>query len=143
ERLLARGQELERLHQELLPPGAPGAAPPVALLRPYQVAAAPGRPFQVEVLLRNPFDRPEAALVRLAVPEGWVVEPADGEPACQEGILRVPMGAGERAAIAFCVTPSTGLSGRRPIAADVTIRSTRFGQCAEAVVILESRGGEA
>lgn len=142
--LLARGEELERLHHELLPAGfgfGAGIGRPLARVRPYEIEAAPGTPVPVVVEFRNPFDRPETAAVRLAARRGWLVEPVPGRGAVSpEGALRFQLDAGERAEAAFRITAPEGAAGRRPIAADLTVGSTRFGQCAEAVVVLKRRG---
>ena len=75
--------------------------------------------------VRNPFDRPDRATVRLVVPAGW---PAPGPqelelPPLEQGVVR------------FSVD-LTGVSpaARARVAADLTVGGTMFGQQAEALV---------
>ena len=74
--------------------------------------------------MRNPFDRPERAVVRLVVPAGWP------EPAPQEV---------ELAALGEDVAASRSMAGlaaggRARVGADLTVGGTPFGQQAEALV---------
>jgi hypothetical protein len=73
------------------------------------------------VAVRNPFARPETARVRLVVPAGWDVVPAEREVALE------PNGT---ATVGFRVDAQA--PGR--IAADLTVGETRFGRQAEAIV---------
>ncbi|HEY6055518.1 MAG TPA: MBL fold metallo-hydrolase [Gaiellaceae bacterium] len=123
--LLADGRRLAELHRELLPLdeldfGADGAG---ARIEPYRSSVAAGGAVELEVHVRNPFDREENATVRLAVPDGW----AEPEPAS------VALPAGGEAVVAFVLT--AGAPARRArVAADVTVGEARFGQLAEALV---------
>lgn len=125
DRLLADGRRLAELHRELLPLddvdfGADGAG---ALVEPYRSAVRSGEPFRLDVTVRNPFARPAAATVALAVPDGWTA------PAPQEAELE----AHGSAALAFELV--AGPPARRArVAADVTVDGTPFGQLAEALV---------
>ncbi len=84
--------------------------------------------MRLEVAVRNPFARPEAATVRLVVPEGWTATPEVEEVDLPE--------AGETL-LWFDVTVGGEPVLRARVAADVTIGGTRFGQQAEALVTVE------
>jgi hypothetical protein len=88
------------------------------------VSARSGEAVELSVEVRNPFDRPETARLLLVLPGGWV-----GEPALHELALD-PRG---EARAAFRVVPQ-GPPRRVPIAADLTVGDTEFGQQAEALV---------
>jgi glyoxylase-like metal-dependent hydrolase (beta-lactamase superfamily II) len=118
-------EALDRLHHELLPEEPDfGAEGFLARISPYQVTTRSGETIPLDVEIRNPFPRPEMAVIRIVLPEGWKVEPT--EQARQiNGI----------ATLLFELTPPIGLSVRRArIAVDVTIAGQRFGQQAEALV---------
>lgn len=125
EQLLVDGRRLAELHRELLPLdevdfGAEGFG---ARIEPYRSLLGLGDTLELEVMVRNPFDREETATVRLAVPDGWTApDPAHA---------RLP-GRGE-AAVRFRVKPA-GRVRRARVAADLTVGDTRFGQQAEALV---------
>jgi glyoxylase-like metal-dependent hydrolase (beta-lactamase superfamily II) len=89
-----------------------------ARIEPYR--AAPGR-TDFTVSVRNPFDRAETAQVRLVVPDGWHVEPAEREVELES------RGEGE-------VTFVVDAAGPGVLAADLTVGETPFGQQAEAIV---------
>jgi glyoxylase-like metal-dependent hydrolase (beta-lactamase superfamily II) len=128
--LLAQGRRVAELHRELLPVeevdlGAEGFA---ARIQPYRSATRAGEAVTLEVSVRNPFDRPETATVRLVVPGGWAADPEVEEIDLDEhgdGIVR------------FDVVPAGGPTRRARVAADVTVGGTPFGQQAEALVTLE------
>ena len=124
DRFHADAVRLEELHRELLPEdvnfGAEGFG---ARIEPYRSTVAAGETLRLEVTVRNPFDRPERATVRLVVPSGW------GEPPAQELELG-PLG---EAAAAFAV-PAGAPERRARVAADLTVGETPFGQQAEALV---------
>jgi glyoxylase-like metal-dependent hydrolase (beta-lactamase superfamily II) len=122
-----KGAELARIHRELLPLSdvdfdAEGVG---AWLRPYQVTAAPGVPFPVEVEARNPFADAEEVTIALVVPDGWLTEPASAT-------AEVPGRATDT--FDFVVTPGEAPCRRARIGADLTVGATRFGQHAEGVV---------
>ncbi|HEX7084357.1 MAG TPA: MBL fold metallo-hydrolase [Gaiellaceae bacterium] len=126
EQLAADGRLLAELHRELLPLeevdfGAEGFG---ARIAPYRSSVAVGDELELTVHLRNPFDRVETAAVALALPDGWACEPERRE-------LPVPP-LGE-ATVGFRVTPA-GPPRRVPVAADLTVGETPFGQQAEALV---------
>jgi glyoxylase-like metal-dependent hydrolase (beta-lactamase superfamily II) len=126
-RLLADGRELERLHRELLPLadvdfGAEGFG---ARISPYRAAAAAGGTIELHVQVRNPFGRDDVARVRLVLPDGWQSEPDE---------LEVPLSAYGEGAASFQVTVGGPTEARVPIAADLTVGETAFGQQAEALV---------
>jgi glyoxylase-like metal-dependent hydrolase (beta-lactamase superfamily II) len=135
EMLEARGETLAWQHRELLPPavlqfGAEGFA---ASIEPYEVTVEGGESVQLTVAVNGDGgsgigDQQTAAAVRLAVPEGWRVEPEAAAVALGGSAV-------------FVVTPPVGLQVRRErVAADVTIGDWRLGQQAEALVSVGDRG---
>ncbi|MGZ4352687.1 MAG: MBL fold metallo-hydrolase, partial [Gaiellaceae bacterium] len=126
--LLADARRLAELHRELLPLdavdfGADGAG---ARIEPYRSSVAPGGTVELEVRMRNPFDREETAKVRLVVPDGWE----------QPGAESVALPAGGEAVVRFAVTAGAPVFRAR-VAADLTVGATPFGQLAEALVDVE------
>jgi glyoxylase-like metal-dependent hydrolase (beta-lactamase superfamily II) len=127
-RLLADGRRLAELHRDLLPLrdvdfGAEGFA---ARIEPYRTTARLGEQISLTVRVLNPFEGEQEAQVALVVPDGFSASPP-------EASLRLPS-RGEGTA-AFLVRV-IGEPGRVPVAADVTIGGTRFGQQAEALVTI-------
>ena len=126
DRLETDGRRLEALHRELLPDeidfGAEGFG---ARIEPYRASVESGGSLELEVIVRNPFDRAEQALVRLVVPTGWPApEPKSLELGpFAEGVLRFELALDGVAPVA-----------RARVAADLTVGETRFGQQAEALV---------
>jgi glyoxylase-like metal-dependent hydrolase (beta-lactamase superfamily II) len=126
DRLAGDARRLAELHRELLPLdevdlGAEGFA---ARIEPYRSTVARGGEIALDVSVRNPFDRDETAVVRLAVPAGWP------EPAAQEVALP-PLG---EAVLRFALPAGAAPARRARVAADVTVGDTPFGQQAEALV---------
>ena len=125
EQLLVDGRRLAELHRELLPDDVDFAAEGFgARIEPYRTELRNGEALEVEVTVRNPFERDETATVGLAVPDGWAA------PAPAQARLS---GRGE-AAVRFNVTPPAGPVRRARVAAEITIGETEFGQQAEALV---------
>lgn len=126
--LLARGEDLARLHRELLPLsdvdfGAEGFG---ARIEPYRSALAAGAWLELAVAAVNPFPDARPVRVELALPAGWVAEP----PAAT-----AHAGGGESVVLAFRVRAAADARGRRyRIGADLTVGERRFGQHAEALV---------
>jgi glyoxylase-like metal-dependent hydrolase (beta-lactamase superfamily II) len=128
--LLAQGHRVAELHRELLPVeevdlGAEGFA---ARIEPYRSTTRAREAVALDVTVRNPFDRPEVATVRLVVPAGWAADPEVEEIELEEhaeGVVR------------FDVVPAGGPTPRARVAADVTVGDARFGQQAEALVTVE------
>ena len=125
EGLLEDGRRLAELHRDLLPLaeldlGAEGFA---ARIEPYRSVVRAGEEVNLQVLLRNPFDRKAVATVRLAVPAGWPEPPAQEASLAPlaEGVLRFELAPGARAR-------------RARVAADVTVDGVALGQQAEALV---------
>jgi hypothetical protein len=116
------GRRVEELHGDLLPYADPEGFP--ARCTPYRVTVPSGGTVALEVEVRNPFDRVEQAVVRFALPDGWGCEPPEHE-------LRLAALGDGRAAFRVGVAGAPGLV---PVAADVTIGETRFGEVAEALV---------
>jgi glyoxylase-like metal-dependent hydrolase (beta-lactamase superfamily II) len=119
DRLVRDARRVAELHREVLPAEGFGTDGFGARIEPYR-ATADGQ-IDFDVVVRNPFDRDETAVVRLVVPSGWNVEPAERE---------VGVDAKADAVVRFAVVPS----GPGRLAADVTVGDTRFGEQAEAVV---------
>jgi glyoxylase-like metal-dependent hydrolase (beta-lactamase superfamily II) len=121
EQLLDDGRRVAALHRALLPYEDPEGFP--ARCTPYRVDAAGGR-ASLAVEIRNPFASVQTAHVSLVLPDGWRSEPADAR------VELDPAGSG-RAVFDLHVT---GAPGVVPVAAELTIGETRFGQQAEALV---------
>jgi glyoxylase-like metal-dependent hydrolase (beta-lactamase superfamily II) len=122
DRLLADAHRQVELHGELLPAEGFGTDGFGARIEPYRIAAPSGAAVELEVTIRNPFARTETALVRLVVPEGWRVSPAEHEMQLEahgEAVVRFELVVGDRST---------------RIAADLTVGDNRFGQQAEALV---------
>lgn len=133
--LLERGRGLARLHRALLPLDTVdlGAGGFGARIRPYQAVIEPGKPARFIVEVRNPFASREPAQVRLALPSGWLGEPASAQ------LLLEPHGHAEAA---FHVrTPPGEAAYRARIAADLTVGGRRFGQHAKALVTVSRLAG--
>jgi glyoxylase-like metal-dependent hydrolase (beta-lactamase superfamily II) len=127
ERLLADGRRLAELHRELLPLedvdfGAEGFG---ARIEPYRSAVPRGGNLELDVAVRNPFDRVESASVRLVVPDGWSAEEQ-----------RLELDAHAEALLRFRVVVG-GPARRARVAADLTVGDVPFGQQAEALVDVE------
>ena len=126
DRLEQDGCRLDELHRELLPAevdfGAEGFG---ARIEPYRASAAVGETLELDVTVRNPFDRPERATVRLVVPAGWP------EPNLQSLELNALGEAVVRFELALVGVPPVA---RARVAADRTGGDTTFGQQAEALV---------
>jgi glyoxylase-like metal-dependent hydrolase (beta-lactamase superfamily II) len=119
DRLAADGARLAELHRELLPPEA-GAS---ARIEPYRSFVGAGTTLRLDVIVRNPFDRPVQADVALASSEGWSLPDPQ----------RVAVAAGAEAVARFEVVAAVPVRRAR-IAADLTLDGVRFGQVAEALV---------
>jgi glyoxylase-like metal-dependent hydrolase (beta-lactamase superfamily II) len=128
--LLAQGRRVAELHRELLPVDEVDFGPEGfgARIEPYRSTTAPGGTVTLEVTVRNPFDRPEAAIVRLVVPDAWRAEPEAEEVELEEH--------GE-AIVRFDVVVGDAPATRARVAADLTVGETPFGQQAEALVTVE------
>ena len=126
DRLETDGRRLDQLHRELLPAevdfGAEGFG---ARIEPYRTRAEQGATLELDVIVRNPYDRPERAVVRLVVPAGWPEpEPQELELApLDEDVVRFALDLTR-------IAPVT----RARVGADLTVGGTPFGQQAEALV---------
>jgi glyoxylase-like metal-dependent hydrolase (beta-lactamase superfamily II) len=130
DRIEAEGKRLAELHRELLPLedvdfGAEGFG---ARIAPYRSHVRAGETLDVEVEVRNPFDRDDVASVLLVAPDGWHVEPQQRE---------IALGARGTGVATFVVRPAGQPVRRARIAADLTVGGARFGQQAEALVDVE------
>lgn len=125
--LAAQGELMDELHRSLLPLeevdlGLEGFA---ARIEPYRSEVQAGAAVEVEVWVRNPFPQPEEVRVRLAVPDGWLADPAE---------RRVRLAGRSNGTLRFVVHPAPAPVRRARIGADVTVGSRPFGQQAEALV---------
>jgi glyoxylase-like metal-dependent hydrolase (beta-lactamase superfamily II) len=126
DRLLADGLRTAELHRELLPEdvdfGAEGFG---ARIEPYRSRVEPGGRSELEVLVRNPFDRAADATVALVLPRGWTSTPEVHDvalPSRGEKVVRFGVGvAGEPVR-------------RARVAVELSVDGTPFGQQAEALV---------
>jgi glyoxylase-like metal-dependent hydrolase (beta-lactamase superfamily II) len=128
--LLEDGRRLAALHRRLLPLddvdlGAEGFA---ARIAPYRSRVARGETVELAVEIVNPFSRTATAEVRLVAPAAWRVEPV---------VQRIELGASGTGRAAFRVAVDDLQRRQVPLAADVTVDGTRFGQQAEALVTVE------
>jgi glyoxylase-like metal-dependent hydrolase (beta-lactamase superfamily II) len=123
--LLEDGRRVDELHGELLPEEGFGATGFGARIEPYRAEVAAGGEVDLEVTVRNPFDRDETAAVRLVLPDGWEATPADPE---------VAIAARGEAVVSFRVRVGAERERRVRIAVDLTVGEARFGQQAEALV---------
>ena len=128
DRLHADGIRLAELHRQLLPVevdfGAEGVG---ARIEPYRSHVVPGGTAEFGVTVRNPFDRPAVANVRLVVPSDWQM-PEPGQAELE------PRG---EAVVRFAVVTGAEPVRRARVAAEVGVDGTRFGQLAEALVDVE------
>jgi glyoxylase-like metal-dependent hydrolase (beta-lactamase superfamily II) len=125
--LLAKGEELARLHRTLLPLdevdfGAEGFG---ARVLPYRSAVAGGQSLRLGVEVRNPYRTSCPLRVRLVAPDGWKVSPV-----CAE----VEVGPLGETTVAFTVVPPPGRVRRARLAANLAAGDRDFGQQAEALV---------
>ncbi len=124
-RLVVDGRRVAELHRQLLPAdvdfGAEGFG---ARIEPYRSIVGVGEALELEVTVRNPFDRAETATVRLVAPERWLVTPAEHS---------AQLGAHQEMAVRFELLPDAP-ARRARVAADLTVGETRFGEQAEALV---------
>ena len=121
------GNELARLHRELLPLETVDLGPGgfAARIEPYRSDVAPGDVIDFEVVVRNPFPTRETADVSIVVPSAWLAEPSAAQvriDACAETRMRFRVRVGEARV------------RRARIAVDITVGGVRFGQQAEALV---------
>jgi glyoxylase-like metal-dependent hydrolase (beta-lactamase superfamily II) len=126
DRLAADGARLAELHRELLPLedadfGAGGFG---ARIEPYRASVAAGGRLELDVIVRNPFDREATARVELVVPEGWEAPPAQELTLAPhaDGVVRLEP------------TAPSSPARRARLAADLSVDGVRFGQQAEALV---------
>ena len=127
DRLLADGRRLAELHRRLLPVddvdfGAEGFG---ARIEPYRSSVRAGDNLDLDVAVRNPFDRDAVATVRIVVPAGWEVA---------HGLEEVPLGPKGEEVVRFRVRPVGEPVRRARVAADLTFDGVAFGQQAEALV---------
>jgi glyoxylase-like metal-dependent hydrolase (beta-lactamase superfamily II) len=120
--LVADGQRVAELHDELLPDESFAEHAFGARIEPYRSTVPAGGAASFDVTVRNPFARRETASVRLVVPDGWTATPETQD---------VDLDAKADSFVTFEVVVGAA-SGR--IAADLTVGEARFGQQAEAVV---------
>jgi glyoxylase-like metal-dependent hydrolase (beta-lactamase superfamily II) len=126
--LLAKGEDLARLHRALLPLdevdfGSEGFG---ARILPYRSAVTGGETMQLKVEVRNPFRRRCDLHVDLVVPAGWRASPGHHE---------AKVDALSEADVRFAVVPPAGARQRRArLAANLMIDGRDFGQQAEALV---------
>jgi glyoxylase-like metal-dependent hydrolase (beta-lactamase superfamily II) len=117
-RLEADAHSLVELHEELLAPDGFGTAPSGARIEPYRAAAGA---IDYVVTVRNPFPSAEQARVRLVVPTGWTVSPAEQELTLEpkaEGVATFHVEA----------------AGPGRVGAELTVGDARFGLQGEAIV---------
>lgn len=122
-------ENVERAWRSLAPnPDAIGFAldPDAISFDPYAIELVPGGSGELEVEVRNYFDRPVEAHLRVLPPPGWRAEPSDRE---------LTLGRREvgRTAFTFAV-PADAVPQRYVATVDATIDGERFGEAAEALL---------
>src|SRR3954447_23065525 len=127
DRLLADGRRLAELHRRLLPVeevdfGAEGFG---AWIEPYRSSVRAGESLDLDVAVRNPFDRDAVATVRFVAPAGWEITHA---------LEEVSLGPNGEEVVRFRVRPVGEPVRRARVAADLTVDGVAFGQQAEALV---------
>ncbi|WP_241237030.1 MBL fold metallo-hydrolase [Georgenia faecalis] len=125
--LAEQGEELARIHTDLLPldeldVGADGV---LARLTPYRSRPQVGEPVELTATVRNPHHAAAEAVLRLVVPDGWHVEPP---------VVHRVLGPGESVAVPFRVMPAPEVRRRARCAVDVSVGDLHLGQHAEALV---------
>jgi hypothetical protein len=123
------GCEQRRLHESLLPVDeidwdSDGIG---AVIYPYRIEIPPKvNRTDLELVVRNPFDRNTVAAARIIAPPAWGVVPEERHAAVE------PL---EETSFSFSLTvPEEACVRNQPIAADITIDGKPFGQIAEALV---------
>ncbi|RAP73381.1 MBL fold metallo-hydrolase [Paenibacillus montanisoli] len=128
DKLKRDGEELKRLHDELLPLdtldlGAEGFC---AWIKPYQIELRGGESAEIEVEVLNPFPRREKVTVQLITPPNWNAETKT---------LQLELDPHVADKVRFHLTAPEGLFIKRArIAADIKIGDRKLGQQAEALV---------
>ena len=130
DRLLEDGRRVAELHRELLPLdevdfGAEGFG---ARIEPYNSTIGRRDVLVLDVMARNPFDRPAEATVRLVTPPGWTPSPEAHE---------LSLAALGESTVRFEVTTNGAPALRAVLAAELTVDDIAFGQQAEAIVSVE------
>lgn len=131
----ARGAALEAHHRALLPLETfnLGGEDQAAAIHPYRISARAGEQCEVMVEVRNPYNRPVDAQIRLVTPAGWGVHPAERRIALD------PQASSEAGFVLDL--PRTAPVRRARIAADVTLSGQPLGQVAEGLVTVLEPGG--
>ncbi|GIG29568.1 MBL fold metallo-hydrolase [Cellulomonas marina] len=121
------GEEVARLHRELLPLDALDLPADSQLVRltPYLSRASAGAPVRFTAAVHNPFDQVSAARVVPVLPLGW---------RAPRGEVVVDVPARGRCDVVLEVVPAGPPARRQRLAVDVTLGSLRLGQHAEALV---------
>jgi glyoxylase-like metal-dependent hydrolase (beta-lactamase superfamily II) len=128
EQVTLDGRRVADLHAELLPEEGFGPEGFGARIEPYRSATSAGGAVELDVLVRNPFDRGETATVLLVLPHGWEASPSPAEVAIE------PVG---EATVRFRLRVGPDPVRRARVAADLTVGGVRFGQQAESLVDVE------
>jgi glyoxylase-like metal-dependent hydrolase (beta-lactamase superfamily II) len=127
EKLLPFGQELERLHHELLSESPnPGADGLIARLSPYHPTLEAGKRIEFQAEITNPFAHNVDVFATVVAPAGWIVLPES---------LSLTLDAHATSSVNFAVITAANAPVRRArLALDVTIGGQHFGQLAEALI---------
>lgn len=105
--------------------------PAFAELRPYRQVALAGEVCTLDAHVRNHHSHEAEATVRLVVPHGWEVRPAQAT---------LMLDAGENRSMTFEVVPGSGaeLGIRHVVVADLVLGEHAFGQACEALLTIHA-----
>lgn len=124
-------ESLERAWRALAP-SADGIGfaldPDAVSFDPYAVEIAPGASADLEVEVRNYFDRSAPAILRLVTAPGWRAHPDE---------RRLDIEAGSIGRAHFTIgAPDDAALGRSVVTVEATIAGRRFGEAAEALMFI-------
>jgi hypothetical protein len=128
EALKAKGEMLDKLHEEILPSGDInlGTEGFCARIYPYQLNARRGEEVSLEVEIENPSMREEELELQLIVPDGWSVK---------ERKVKIKLLSHATGTVVFIINiPCITAQRRVRVAVDVTVGATELGQQAEALI---------
>lgn len=127
---LAWARDLELVVSRLVPvPGLENEAldPYPAWFDPYRASVGAGSSLSTTVVVRNHGPEPREARIRVVVPPGWVVEPA-------EATTVVPAGGGTAPIALILTAPASARPGRVVVTVDLELAGAPHGQVAQCLL---------